>query len=236
LILIVALIPIVLVFGITLPREYRIAGSRETTNFVDLTVATATDIPAATTDFLTGLDTAMLDDLAIMMRVVPDTIDYRHGVAHFEALSRPIPRSVWPTKPTVPEVDLMNALWPSLSHVTLFYFSIFGEAYLDGGALGVVIFGLAFGAFWGYLWRALRPQFNRPIAVALYAASLPFMVLYLRGGVGGDYYRQVIFIAPMLALVAFSALRGPIGEVPTSLIPRQARGDALNQRSGVLDS
>jgi hypothetical protein len=122
----------------------------------------------------------------------------------------------------VPEIALMQTLWPSLSRFTQFYFSIFGEAYLDGGAFAVVVFALVFGAFWRYLWLALRGQFSKPTAIAIYAVSLPVMVAYLRGGVGGDYYRQLIFTVPIIALGMFATAHRTM---PAPLSPRNSRAE-----------
>jgi hypothetical protein len=207
--LIALLIPVVFIFGITLPREYRNFQVRQAYSATDVVSTTVDDLPTATSSFLTGLDTAMLDDLAVEMATVPDPNDYQHGSTYVEALTRPVPRAIWPTKPFAAEVTLMGTLWPSLASITQFYFSMFGEPYFNGGALGVGIVGVLFGAFWRYLWLALRRQFDSPIAMALYAVSLPFIFVYMRGGVGADYQREVIFTAPILALAVLAATRGP---------------------------
>lgn len=233
--LIVLLIPIVFILGITVPREYRDISIRQNYNIADVVTSTGNDLPSAAGDFLTGLDTAMLDGLAVEMSIVPQSIDYQSGSTYVEALARPIPRAVWPAKPVAAETTLMQAIWPSLAPVTQFTFSIFGEPYFDGGMFGVVIFGLLFGWFWRYLWLALRRQFDNPIAMALYGASLPFIEVYVRGGVGLDYQRQVIFVAPIIALVMFAAVRqrkaaqtaAPDGLLTSfGMMKRDARGPA----------
>ena len=205
--IIALLMPVVFILGITVPREYRDISVRQNYTVADVIAATVNDLPTAAGDFITGLDTAMLDDLAVEISVVPQDIDYQHGMTYVEALARPVPRAAWPAKPVAAETTLMDALWPSLSNATQFTFSLFGEPFFDGGALGVAIFGFLFGGFWRYLWLALRDQFNNPIAMALYGVSLPFMVIYLRGGVGLDYQREVIFTARIVVLVIFAAVR-----------------------------
>src|SRR5207237_6298975 len=103
----------------------------------------------AAQDFFGGADTAMVDGLAVELQFVPNSIDYQMGRTYLEAVSRPIPRAVWADKPRAAETQLMATMWPQLSTAGVqFYFSVFGEPYLNFGLVGVIAIYLLFGIFW----------------------------------------------------------------------------------------
>ena len=218
---------LVLLFGITVPRMYREADNR-TQSFAQVIQQTASSPFDALQSLFQSLDTAMVDGLAMEAQDVPSAIPYQFGSTYLEALTRPVPRSLWSGKPIEAEALLMQRLLPDLaSRHILFYFSAFGEPYLNLGLPGVLLFGFVFGAAWRLLYEWFRRAPTNPCVFAIYAASWPCLFIYMRGGVGVDYQRQVIMILPMiLAMYVAYARRStkvtPDGDRLTSDSPRVA--------------
>ena len=192
-------------FGITVPREYRNLSGRSSLGG-DIRSA-ALHPGRAVSTFITGADTAMVDDFAAEIETVPSRLPYQHGSTFAEALLRPIPRALWHQKPIAADTQLMETMWPSLSksHVG-FAFSFFGEPYLNFGAAGVLFIAFFFGVAWRALYRWFLRDSRNPTVVALYALNWPFLFVYMRGGLGVDYQRQVIAVLPLIVASALVTL------------------------------
>jgi uncharacterized membrane protein (UPF0136 family) len=188
----------VFIAGVTIPRDYRDAPARGVAG----TVQSATAWTRALDAFFGGSDTAMAPNLAIELRFVPSVVPYQNGTTYLEALTRPVPRSLWHNKPEPGEPKLMNAIWPQFAaaHVG-FAFSFFGEPYLNFGLIGVALVSLGFGALFRglYVWYRREPR-NRT-AIALFALNWPFMLVYMRGGLSADYQRQAMAVFPLIVLL-----------------------------------
>jgi len=201
---IVALLAAAFVMGVLLPSAYRNASSRP-----DTVAATVSNLNQATGDFFTGGDTAMVADLAVAVQYIPQVIPYQLGTTYVEALTRPFPRALWPGKPVAADTKLMDTIWPELHGVVSFSFSGFSEPYMNLGIPGVAIFGLLFGTLWAALFRWLQRAAKSPFAQAIFAVSLPFLLIYIRGGLGTDYQRQAILLGPILLGVLYARTRSP---------------------------
>jgi hypothetical protein len=188
--------PLVFTFGVTLPREQRVTATREESLIVAIGNA-LTDTQGAFQAFVLGADTAMVPDLAIAITAIPETVPFQLGATYVEAMTRPIPRAFWPDKPKAADTQLMEALWPTLAALNVgFSFSGFGEPYLNFGYPGVAVLAAAFGLAWRALYEWLRRAPNNPFVQGLFALSWPFLFVYMRGGLGVDYQRQVIAVLP----------------------------------------
>jgi hypothetical protein len=190
-------------FGVTVPRQYRNTDAR-VQPLGQLLVEDALHPGPAVQYFFAGPDTAMVDGLAVELQFVPNSIDYQIGRTYLEAVSRPVPRAVWADKPRAAETQLMAAIWPQFASAGVgFSFSLFGEPYLNFGLFGVVAVLFAFGLFWraAYVWFRRAPM--NPFVISLYALSWPFLFVYMRGGLGIDYQRQVIYLLPVLLAYLF---------------------------------
>ena len=63
--------------------------------------ATASELITKSVErLLVSEDSNMLDGFMMAYQVVPNLLDYQYGLNHSEILTRPIPRSVWPNKPS----------------------------------------------------------------------------------------------------------------------------------------
>jgi hypothetical protein len=190
-------------FGLTLPRQYRNTEARSV-SVTELLVGDVLNPGQALQDFFTQSDTAMVDALAVELQFVPDSISYQFGRTYLEAASRPIPRAVWTDKPRAAETQLMATIWPQLATGGVqFYFSVFGEPYLNLGLVGVIVVSTLFGLFWRalYAWFARAPA--NPFVIVFFALSWPFLLVYVRGGIGADYQRHLIYLLPVLAAYLF---------------------------------
>jgi oligosaccharide repeat unit polymerase len=152
----------------------------------------------------------MVPDLAAELQIVPGAAPYRYGATYMGALARPVPRTLWPGKPTAADTQLMDRLWPALAaqHV-LFTFSFFGEPFWNFGFAGVVAISALFGIAWRtlYEWYQRAPR-NRTV-IAIYALSWPFLFVYMRGGIGVDYQRQLIAVLPIVVAAFFARRHSP---------------------------
>jgi oligosaccharide repeat unit polymerase len=229
-VLVALLVIPVFVVGISAPRDYRNTSTRDA-SFAGTAIADLVDLPSSFNAFILGPDTAMLPDLAVEMNYVPSVIPYKLGSTYLGELTLPIPRALWPDKPQAADTQLMEALWPVLAaaHVG-FAYSMFGEPYLNFGFVGVLMFGILFGLACRVLYAwFLRDPHNR-VAQVLFALSWPFVFVYMRGGVGVDYQRQVILLAPVV--VAWLYARKIRRRSPASSLPMAHRGGFGNSWRG----
>jgi oligosaccharide repeat unit polymerase len=193
----------VFALGVVLPGQYR----EGTSGSPARSVTTVLTNPRADLEaFFGGGDTAMAPNLAIELQFVPSHIGYRYGTTYAEALSRPVPRALWPKKPKAADTMLMQTIWPSLAASRVgFSFSLFGEPFLNGGFAGVIVVAVAFGVFWRALYVWFCRSASHPLAILIFALSWPFLIVYMRGGLGVDYQRHVIAVLP--AVVGFALAR-----------------------------
>jgi oligosaccharide repeat unit polymerase len=197
---------VVFIFGITLPRQYR--NGLDGISLVDPIGNTFSDPGRQVAEFLGGPDTGMADDFAIELQFVPASLDYQLGNTYLEALVRPVPRALWANKPIEADSQLMQAMWPTLrASGGGFAFSFFGEPFLNFGAVGVFILAFIFGMLCRtlYAWFLRAPE-NRAV-IAIYALSWPFTFVYMRGGFGVDYQRQLIYVLPILGALLVAGIR-----------------------------
>ena len=229
-----ALVGFVLV--ISVPRDYRNTDDR-TGSLVDAVASSIANAEATGREFILGLDTAMLPAFAIEVSEVPGSIPFQFGSTYVEAALRPIPRAFWSAKPDAAETQLMRVFWPDLAAQRIsLTFSLFGEPFLNFGLLGVVAISALFGVAWRGLWEYWRRQPANPVAIGIFAISWPFLFVYLRGGIGVDYQRQVIALLPFVALAWFAA-RGSVARARAhSTAGRFRRIDGPNRPLGPIAS
>jgi oligosaccharide repeat unit polymerase len=196
-------IPIFLLF-VSAPRDYRGAQAGQG-SIIDSVWSTVTDPGTAMDRFLRVGDTSMAANLAVELRYVPSRLDYQFGATYVEALMRPVPRALWPGKPAAADTELMAVIWPAYyAQGVGFSFSAFGEPYLNFGVVGVAVFGLLAGVACRALYSMIARKPRSQIAQATFAVSWPFVFVYMRGGIGVDYQRQLIILVPLLVGYGFA--------------------------------
>ena len=193
------------VLVISVPRDFRNTDDR-TSSLVDAVASSVSNAQETGRQFFLGLDTAMLPALAIELSYVPEVIPYQLGSTYVEAAVRPIPRAFWSSKPEAADTQLMRVLWPDLAAQRVgLAFSLFGEPYLNFGFPGVIAISSIFGVAWRSLWEYWRRQPQNMVAIGIYVISWPFLFVYIRGGIGVDYQRQLIALVPFIALAWFGS-------------------------------
>jgi hypothetical protein len=97
----------------------------------------------------------------------PDVYDYLGLEIPFNALVRPIPRILWPGKPTGLSVPIETALGAEEGGTVSCTYV--GEAYMAGGFLAVLTISLLFGAaaeMWNRVGLTSNQQFNQIVYVS----------------------------------------------------------------------
>lgn len=118
----------------------------------------------------------MFRELLFIQSKVPSDADYQYGYSYYVQLVNPIPRFLWPGKPTLDTGLLMASLYGEVdratgeAHLTVSP-GLIGEMYLNFGWLGVI--GLS--ALGGWLVR------NWDRIAELHRASLVTMIYYFAG-------------------------------------------------------
>jgi hypothetical protein len=159
--------------------------------------------PQTIREFVLGPDTEMLDGLAMEVQAVPRDLPFHPGNSLASLVAQPIPRALWPDKPRQAD-DLVNEyLFGSVGYVvgnSGVAFSLFGGLYFDVGLPSVLLGGLACGVLLRLPWEWYRRHAASPIAALQLAATLPFVVILMRGNMQDTLSRALFVIAPILLL------------------------------------
>jgi hypothetical protein len=157
---------------------------------------------------LTGEDTEMLNGLALEVQAVPDEIPFRPGYASETFVSQPIPRLLWPNKPRQAE-DLLNERFfggqgyragnPGVAY------SVLGDLYFDSGFLGVTLGMTAIGILLRALFEYFQRYSHNDAVCLVYAATLPFVVVLMRGNLQDTFARILFVVLPILLVLRWSA-------------------------------
>ena len=129
-----------------------------------------------------------------LTEVFPNSFDYLGFEIPYNALIRPIPRVLWPSKPEGLSVTVETAVGAS-GDVTLTC-TFIGEAYMAGGLLAVLLMGACFGAA-AELWNRLGRNSSQFMQL-LYASGFLPAALGMR-----SMLSVVPFMLPTLALWVF---------------------------------
>ena len=141
---------------------------------------------AGTRDFSKALDAdyvgyEMFRELLWMNEHVPDRVGYQFGLTYYTQLVNPIPRFLWPGKPTADAGLLMAEAMGAVDDSGEAYLTnspgFIGEAYLNFGLLGVLLLPAVAGVVvraWDRLFGLCMRNF---VAFAVYAAGLATIFL-----------------------------------------------------------
>ena len=126
----------------------------------------------------------------------------------YVALAAPIPRAVWPGKPTGLSISMEDALGVG-SDMTVSA-TFIGEAYVAGGAIGVIMAGSFFGmltAWWGRLGSFVASEFG----FLIYTSGFFAIAISMR-----SLYALIVAALPTIAAILFASLlsRGALGPGP----------------------
>ena len=128
----------------------------------------------------------------------PSVFDYLGLEIPFNALIRPIPRVLWPSKPEGLSVTIESALGASPGMTVSCAFV--GEAYMAGGLVAVLLISLVFGAA-AAMWNRMGANSNLQFAQLLYASGFLCAALAMR-----SMLSMVPVMLPTIALWIFGKL------------------------------
>ena len=115
---------------------------------------------------------------ASVIRYVPGQIDYLWGKSFLNFFTQPIPRLLWPDKPSSIGLDFFTSIWPL--GTTLPFWSLF---YLNFGPIGVLLGTAVWGRFSRWIYDLFISDPANPFAQMQLALYFPFLIhMYGRGG------------------------------------------------------
>lgn len=142
-------------------------------------------------------DTLYIDhnmvNISNLTNVFPDVVDYLGIEIPIQAIIKPIPRALWPSKPEGLSTSIEAALG-SFDGVTTLACTFAGEAYMAFGLAGVLIAGLIFGAAAGR-WNQVGQDRNSSFSQILYASGFLCAAMSMR-----SLLTMVPFMLPTLAM------------------------------------
>lgn len=113
-----------------------------------------------------------------LVRVFPREHGFLGLEVPYLALIRPIPRAIWPSKPTGMSATLESAAGADEEGWTVAA-SFIGEAYVAGGMIAVLLTGVFFG-FVCTWWSQLASPKNSEIGVLIYASGFVAVAISMR--------------------------------------------------------
>ena len=159
-------------------------------------------LPNDDTSFFVDRD---LVNVSQLTTVFPSTHPFLGLETVYVALVSPIPRAIWPGKPTGLSVSMEDALGVG-SYMTVSA-TFIGEAYMAGGAIGIIVAGCFFGmltAWWGRLGSFVTSEFG----FLIYTSGFFAIAISMR-----SLYVLIVAALPTIACIIFAWLltRGASG-------------------------
>lgn len=154
--------------------------------------------------------------LCQLIQIIPDHVEHTGFDWIIWFMARPIPRVLWPGKPTDLGFDLSAFL--GMKSVSLSS-SVIGESYIAFGFLGCLVTGFVYGYLGRGLSRLLELK-NQPSAVLMYALGLLALFVGLRSAI-----EVVLFSYALLAwiLLAHFFARRRLRRIGSLPIPSRSR-------------
>lgn len=135
-----------------------------------------------------------------LTEVFPDSVAFLGLEVPFQALTKPIPRAIWPDKP----IGLSFGPEEALGAKGLTIASTFiGESYMAGGFLGIVMTSILLGAIAGW-WNRRRHDLDSDFKLLLYVSGFFAAALSMR-----SILEVVPATLPTLALWVYGKIRLP---------------------------
>ncbi len=126
-------------------------------------------------------DANMLDGFVLLRQVYPDMLNYSFSQEHFEILTRPIPRAIWPNKPVGGYMNKLGIVTADTGFTLGISPSLIGSFYQEGGIPGVILLSAIYGFVFARIIRFstnVLPLTGMIIRGTVCAAIVPL----LRGG------------------------------------------------------
>lgn len=147
---------------------------------------------------LHGVDADMFESLAVETEVVPSKLPISPVDWLYRTAAKPVPSTLWRGKPLAPDEQLNKTLYPSETVRASSSAGLFGDLYLFGGAPGIALGMVLFGALFRLPWEYLRRAPAAPAPQLILTVSLMFIPILLRGTIGDSTARALFGFVPLL--------------------------------------
>jgi hypothetical protein len=151
--------------------------------------------------FLETMDLGMLEMVEFLTWSVPEkTGSYDYFVSNLQVLTEPIPRALWPDKPSGAPIKMFDLY----SHAVTVngVMSVPGMGWMYWGYPGVIIWAAVFALIYGSAYKAFALSRHSNVAVIAYMIFLSTAVVAFRDGLILTILKQVLFyMAPLVALI-----------------------------------
>jgi hypothetical protein len=145
-----------------------------------------------------GTDNDMFLSLASERLVVPSKLAASPFDFGYRLIAKPIPSVLWHGKPVSPEEQLVGALYPSERIRASSSSGIVGSFFLAGELTGVILGMALLGGLLRLPWEYWRRAPSSGSSQVLLIASLMFVPIGLRGGLGDTLARLLFGIVPLI--------------------------------------
>ncbi|MGY4818552.1 oligosaccharide repeat unit polymerase [Pseudomonas chlororaphis subsp. piscium] len=143
-----------------------------------------------------------LQTMTVLVDAMPKGLEWQNGSTLLMIVLILIPSGLFPDKPLTAAGVFTGAFWPDkwLMEGTTLPPGIFGELYMNFGALGVLFGGLFLGLLWGRLYGAViyNPKSDR--ALGVYALAVASMLHLFRGELASVALLVASILIPFLFL------------------------------------
>ncbi len=164
-------------------------------------------------DPLEHMDFANMEYFEYIVYAVPQRTGTYDYFAHMlQILTEPVPRALWPGKPTGSPVQMFS-LW-DYGKPNGMTASMPGMGWMSLGYPGVAIQAAIFALIFGFAYRALLVNRGGPMARIGYALAMGISLIGFRDGTLLTLLRLVPFYFGPLLLVAVFARAGRVGHAP----------------------
>lgn len=149
----------------------------------------------------------MAPDLAAALTIERD-IPLQLGASYANALTGPVPRAIWSSKPRALDTLLMSRLFPDLAQRNIGYsFSFVAEPYFNFSWPGVFVATCLMGIVFGSLYRWLLAHPDNRFVQVCFATMLPFLIPLTRSGLAANFNRYMLVVTPLVLCFVFARVR-----------------------------
>jgi hypothetical protein len=155
-----------------------------------------------------GRDFADIVTLAHIVRAVPDQLQLEYGKTLWVLITRPVPRSIWPNKPSNHGIHLKKVLfnrwWLKGGETPP---TLIGEFYWNFHFPGVIVGMLLFGIIMRTLYEYVRQFSDNLLIVTLYGITIYGLMKTLNHDLSIGLTSYLVMLSYVVLTVAFTGFR-----------------------------
>jgi oligosaccharide repeat unit polymerase len=134
--------------------------------------------------------------VALIVQRVPERMNYLYGASYVSVLTGVIPRAIWPDKPeTQLGIRVKEEIFGRPTARNGYPPTLFGEAYMNFGPVGLCMVPLIYGIFLRRLYEWYNGCSSRPGTTLIYAVSI-FQLSF--NGIGSNVAAMLVGVVPAL--------------------------------------